>query len=165
MDDRRYRLPTDAGARSLPLAENADVRPVCPQSHSDAAPAAPVTGWVDHQWEARGLVRRFHGTVRLAQIAQSDTEVQANPQFDEIRYLIDDFLDCANLVDMDMSLATELAAIAAVAVRHPEFFRHAVVSSLPSVRELAQEFAQSGFGAYPVRHFDRIDEARRWAMQ
>jgi len=164
MDDRRPRLPTDTGDKPLPLVEDADLRPVCPQSHSDLAPAEAVTGWVDHQWEAHGLVRRFHGTVRLAQIGQSDTEVQANPQFDEMRYLIDDFLDCTNLVDMDMSLATELAAIAAVAVRHPDFFRHAVVSSLSSVRELTQEFAQSGFGAYPVRHFDRIDEARRWAM-
>jgi hypothetical protein len=126
--------------------------------------SAPSIGLIDHRWEPRGLLRCFHGIVSLRQIGQSDTEVQAHPQFDEIRYLIDDFLDCRNVVDIDVGLVNELAAIASVAVRHPEFFRHAVVSGLPAVRELAEEFANSGFGAYPVRHFEHLADARQWVM-
>ena len=160
------RLADAVGALPLP-EQGADEIPAWGVGHGGVAPApfeAPGTGWVDHEWEQAGLLRRFHGVVSLAQIGQSDSEVQASPRFDEIRYLIDDFLGCTNVVDINLSLVDELAAIASVAVRHPEFFRHAVVSSLPAVEELAQEFAQSGFGAYPVRHFDQMALARQWAM-
>lgn len=117
---------------------------------------------IDHQWEDHGLLRRFRGIVSLNQVGRSDKEIQAHPLFDGMRYLVDDFLDCVNVVDLDPGLLSELAAIAAVAVRNPGYFRHAVVSRLPAVREMAAAFVNSGFGTYPVRHFERLADARRW---
>lgn len=119
---------------------------------------------IDHVWEPKGLVRCFHGVVSLKQVARSDEEVQSSPVFDDLRYLIDDFLDCVNVVDIDPATIHELAAIAAVAVRRPGQFRHAVVSRLREVEDLAKSFADSGFATYLVRHFEQLDDARRWVM-
>lgn len=120
---------------------------------------------IEHLWEEHGLIRWHHGVVSLKEIAESDLKVQADPRFDEIHYLIDDFLDCSNVTDIDMELVDELAAIAAVAVRFPARFRHAVVAGSPLVRKLADDFASAGFISYPVRKFDRMTDARAWAEE
>lgn len=117
---------------------------------------------IAHQWEDQGLVRRHDGTVSLREIAQSDAEVQADPRFDAIHYIIDDFRDCKNLIDVDLELINELAAIASVAVRYPKVFRHAVVTKSPEVNAWAGDFANSGFLSHPVGRFRHVFEARQW---
>lgn len=117
---------------------------------------------IEHHWEDHGLVRRYDGVVSLKEIAQSDSSVQADARFDDIHYIIDDFRDCANVVDIDKELVDELAAIASAAVRFPTVFRHAVVAKSPAVLKLADDFANSGFINFPDKQFQDMSEARTW---
>jgi hypothetical protein len=117
---------------------------------------------IKHQWEDHGLVRRYEGVVSLKEIAQSDANVQADARFDDIHYLIDDFRACTNVIDIDKDLVDELAAIASAAVRFPTVFRHAVVTKLPMVLKLAEDFVNSGFINFPDQQFQDMGEARAW---
>ena len=117
---------------------------------------------IEHQWENHGLVRKHKGVANLREIAQSDANVQADPKFDEVHYIIDDFSDFANVLDFDMSYVDELAAIASAAVRYPSLFRHAVVAKSPVAKKLADDFVNSELFDYPVRKFEQMREARRW---
>lgn len=117
---------------------------------------------IEHQWEDHGLVRKYSGVVSLKDLASSDASVQADARFDELHFIIDDFRDCANVVDIDKELVDELAAIASAAVRFPTVFRHAVVATSPTVLKLADDFVHSGFINFPDKQFQDMDEARAW---
>ena len=117
---------------------------------------------IEHRWEDHGLVRRHDGVVSLNDIAQSDSNVQDDPRFHGIDFVIDDFLGCRNVVDIDMSVVDELAAFEGLEVRVPQVFRHAVVTTSPVVSALYDEFANSGYLTYPLRTFQHMTDARQW---
>ena len=67
---------------------------------------SPILWVVAHQitWEARGVVKRFHGVLTGEEFAASVEEITADPRFDELLFTINDFtgveafaIDAANL--------------------------------------------------------------------
>ena len=44
-------------------------------------------------WEARGVVKRHHGFLAADELLAASREIQSDPRFDDLRYIINDFLD------------------------------------------------------------------------
>ncbi len=63
----------------------------------------------EHNWEDRGLVRRFFGHVTADELARSAILGQQDPRFDTMRYVINDFRDCSS-VDSPPEAIEEIAA-------------------------------------------------------
>lgn len=44
-------------------------------------------------WETRGVVKRHHGFLAGHELVAASREIQGDPRFDDLRYIINDFLD------------------------------------------------------------------------
>ena len=44
-------------------------------------------------WEARGVVKRHHGFLSADELLAASREIQGDPRFDYLRYIINDFLE------------------------------------------------------------------------
>ena len=66
------------------------------------------------QWESRGVVREFVGTVEFEEYMHSVALLQNDARFDDLRYIIEDFSACVMLhvseSDMEMVIANAIGA-------------------------------------------------------
>jgi hypothetical protein len=112
-------------------------------------------------WKRDGVVKRLTGSVSAAQLLHAIVDTQADPRFDEIRYVIADCLDCADFVFHPTEIQ-EMAAIGkAGAISNPHI-RVAVVATLPAAIAGATQYALSPLNAFPMRIFDTREDAERW---
>jgi len=116
---------------------------------------------VEIQWRGTGVLRRFSGRVSSEELAKSAVEIQSSPDFDSIRYILNDFR-AASAIEADASRIAEMAARAAAAIRFPNHFRVAAVGTLPEVQLIADAFVELGFAAYPIRAFATMEDAVAW---
>ena len=115
-------------------------------------------------WEKKGIYWKLYGIVTGNDIEQLTIDVFGDSRFDDIRYVILDFL---NIDDFDMS-DDELESIAAqdlaAAITNP-YVKIAVITTHPRVMELSTMFGKI-FGEHPwkVSVHENIEEARRWCL-
>ena len=114
-----------------------------------------------NEWEPRGVLKRFTGHITADEILQSVVEIEADPRFDELRYVINDMLDVTG-VDAHMSHADEIAAIDGAAARSNANIRVAIVATRADVLALSRRYAESDLNRYPTRIFSTMAEARAW---
>lgn len=112
-------------------------------------------------WEARGIWRRFHGTLEPADLLASIDEVQRDPRFDDLRYSINDFLDVVNVHDVPGMLEDVLARTIGAAHTNRRI-RMAIVTRLGELVARTRDLPE-GVMPYPVRLFDSLEDARAWA--
>jgi len=112
-------------------------------------------------WEGRGVYRRFFGSTSAAEIMRSVIEVESDDRFDNIRYVINDLQDCADIA-VDLRAIEEVAAYDHAAALSNPRIRIAVVADRHEVRALVDGYLNAGLSTYPVRMFARLDEARLW---
>lgn len=113
-------------------------------------------------WEQpNGVVKRHFGQVTGRELMAAVVETEADPRFDTLRYVINDFRDCTGL----SASATEIEEIAAVdkaaAAINPNI-RIAVVATLPDVVAAANAYANDPMATYTTRVFASMNEARSW---
>lgn len=115
---------------------------------------------IEHVWLERGIVRWHIGAVSAQDYLLSDAQLRQDGRFDEVHYLIDDFLDCSALIDSELVSSDPVRTID-WAIRHVDF-RHAIVSSNAALRERAYRLAIKSMGSPSVSKFSEMGKAREW---
>ena len=114
-----------------------------------------------HIWEKRGIVRRFFGKVTGEELAASAIEGQADPRFDRLRYVINDFRDCESIFVAPPTIE-EVAARDSGAARTNGNIVIAVVSDDPEILAVSDAYAREALSPYPVKNFSTMEDARAW---
>jgi hypothetical protein len=110
-------------------------------------------------WEDHGVVRQFSGKVGDREFIQSSIEIQADPRFDNLGYVIQDFSRCTELA-VDDDTIEEGVARASIALLSKLHFRVAFVGTLPGLRDLTAKMANSSFCPPHLRTFETMEDAR-----
>ena len=96
-------------------------------------------------WEPRGVIKRFSALVTDNEMIQSVVDTEKDARFDELRYVINDFLGITG-ISMTKDSVEEISV-------HPEIIA------------LANAYANSLLNAYPIKIFPTLVEARSWLGQ
>lgn len=112
-------------------------------------------------WEERGAIKRFWGMVTSHDMVQSVLDTERDPRFDDMRYVINDFLDITGC-SAGASDAEEVATQDCGAAMTNPRIRIAVVTDSPSIIALTNQYANSPVNAYETRIFSTLPEARAW---
>ena len=115
-------------------------------------------------WENKGVLKRLSGHVSADEFVHSVEAIQADPRFDDIRYVINDFSQVSSH-ELDEDLLQELAAIQYGAqASNPQV--RAVYVGLKSDPVLAQLLQSVLIGSqrsvYRVALFETLPQARDW---
>ena len=113
-------------------------------------------------WEHRGVHKRLSGHVSAREFERSVETVQADPRFDEIRYVINDF-SAVTGHGLDEQHLLELAAIQYGAQASNPQVRAVYVGVDPELaRQLRGILIDSQRSLYRVALFDTLPQARDW---
>ncbi|MCX7251980.1 MAG: hypothetical protein NTX37_10900 [Burkholderiales bacterium] len=115
-------------------------------------------------WENKGVLKRLSGHVSADEFVSSVEAIQADPRFDDIRYVINDFSQVSSH-ELDADLLQELAAIQYGAqASNPQV--RAVYVGLggdPVLTQLLQSILiGSQRSVYRVALFETLPQARDW---
>lgn len=115
-------------------------------------------------WENKGVFKRLSGHVSADEFLRSVEAIQADPRFDDIRYVINDFSQVSSH-ELDADLLQELAAIQYGAqASNPQV--RAVYVGLGGDPVLAQLLQSVLIGSqssvYRVALFETLPQARDW---
>ncbi len=111
---------------------------------------------IEHVWLEHGIVRWHIGAVSAQQYQLSNAELREDNRFSAVHYLIDDFLDCTALPEIEL-----LASVQVRWLPNAEF-RQAIVSSSAALRERAYRLALSSLGSPATMKFSDMAKAREW---
>ena len=115
---------------------------------------------IEHVWLEHGIVRWHIGAVSAQQYQLSNAELREDSRFGSVHYLIDDFLDCTALPEIEL--------VALVPVRCADWalpnaeFRQAIVSSSAALRERAYRLALFSLSSPATMKFSDMAKAREW---
>lgn len=112
-------------------------------------------------WEESGAYKRFAGHVSDDELARSVSGIHGDRRFDDLRYVINDFLGVESF-DVTAENVTYIAAIDGAAARSNPHIRIALVVAHPEATDLAMRYIASPWTVYPTRIFPSLDEARAW---
>jgi len=117
------------------------------------------------RWEDAGLVIRYHGAVMEQEVAALLTDIQADPRYSELAYILHDFSDAGELIFTQAGIEDIASRDAAAALSNPTH----KVAGLPDredVRALRDAYLGVGLqSAEQVRLFPDLASARRWLSQ
>lgn len=112
-------------------------------------------------WEARGILRTFHGRVSASEFARAQGEMYGDPRFEGARYALIDLSGATELVSTPADVEEIVASNRGAFITNPHL-RVAVVTTDAPMHVLLQRMAD--VSAYPLRVFATLAEARQWAM-
>ena len=113
-------------------------------------------------WENKGVLKRLSGHVSADEFVHSVEAIQADPRFDDIRYVINDFSQVSSH-ELDEDLLQELAAIQYGAQASNPQVRAVYVGVDPELaRQLRGILIDSQRSLYRVALFDTLPQARDW---
>ena len=115
---------------------------------------------IEHVWLEYGIVRWHIGAVSASEYLSSEAQLRQDGRFEGVQYIIDDFLDCAALTDVDL-VTSDPVRTADWAIHHLDF-RHAIVSSSAALRERAYRLAVKSLGSPLAMKFSDMGKAREW---
>lgn len=112
-------------------------------------------------WEPRGVIKHFFGHVTSNELLRAGTDTEGDARFDNLRFVINNFLDCTGF-SISSDVVDEIAAIDEAASTINKSIRIAVVAKEPAVIDAATQYANSPMNVYPTRIFSTMEEARTW---
>jgi len=112
-------------------------------------------------WERRGVVKRFFGYVTNHELMQAVLDTEGDTRFDELQYVINDFVDCTGC-SISSEVVDEISAIDVAAAMTNSAIRIAIVATHPDIISAAKQYASSPSNAYPTRIFASLADARDW---
>lgn len=115
---------------------------------------------IEHVWLEHGIVRWHIGAVSAQQYQFSNAELREDSRFGAVHYLIDDFLDCTALPEIEL-VASVPVRCADWMLPHAEF-RQAIVSSSAALRERAYRLALFSMSSPATMKFSDMAKAREW---
>ena len=111
-------------------------------------------------WEPKGVYKHFSGFLSFEEYARTQEQILADPRVDQIRYIINDFLD----VD-SYSVAPDQVEYSAALNRGTSYsnprIRIAYVTTRPAVRLLVKTASASS--SLTLKDFPTLEAARTWA--
>lgn len=120
------------------------------------------------EWEEKGIHRRYSGVVALTEVIDNSLQLQGHPKFDDLRYIIADFLDIDQAVFDAETFQEQIethAHINAVAAKSNPHIRIAVIATDETTQALTEFYqlqAKSGIMPWEMRLFHSLDDARSW---
>lgn len=113
-------------------------------------------------WEHKGVHQRLSGHLSTGELQDSVETVQADPRFDEIRYVINDF-SAVTGHELDEQQLLELSAIQYGAqASNPRVWVVYVGADPELTRRLRSIQIDASQPAYRVALFDALPQARDW---
>jgi len=115
-----------------------------------------------NNWEAGGVYKVFSGDVTGSEVLDSAVEVEEDQRFDQVRYVINDFLavDGVDANERDIAL---VAAIDRAASKTNPDIRIAVVATQQKIIELAQHYSRLIEDCpFQAQLFASVEDARNW---
>lgn len=113
-------------------------------------------------WEPRGVYRRYHGDVSIAERLAAFEAICGDPRFDDLRYTITDYRDVQGY-EVTSAATREIAAFHLGPHRSNPHIRIAAVAVRPDVLAAIHEFIALRIAPQPCAVFATLPEARRWA--
>ena len=112
----------------------------------------------------KGIYWKLTGIVTGNEIEQLTVEIFGDSQFDNLRYLILDFLNIDDFIMSNEELESVAAQDMAAAITNP-YIKIAIITTHPRAIELANMFGHM-FGGHPweISVHGNIEEARRWCQ-
>ncbi len=112
-------------------------------------------------WESHGAVKRFLGHVNSFELIQSVIDVERDARFDDLHYVINDFLGCTRFSIHDRVVEDMAVMDKGASFSNPDI-KIAVVVTSPQIIAAAREYVNSELNVYPTRIFATEGEARAW---
>jgi hypothetical protein len=112
-------------------------------------------------WQHHGVIKRHFGDVSGQDIVGAILDVESSPNFDTLRWVINDFLDCTSLTLNDSAFETIVAQDIGAHFVNPNI-RIAIVATKPEVITLSQRYTDETADGYVTRIFSGMAEARAW---
>lgn len=144
---------------------------VRPQTVVQTSSVSRGSGWGAYNmgrvicWEAPdGVLKRYFGHVTDSEVLEGNQQVEADPRFDELRYVVNDFTDCTSLETSSPDVEAIAAIDGAAAVSNSRI-RIAIVATHVDVLAVSRAYASSSRNPYDTRIFESVDEARAWLAQ
>jgi hypothetical protein len=118
----------------------------------------------DVTWEPHGVCKRYWGFVDGAELLQSVAEVQSDPRFDGIRFIINDYLDVVSADVSEKTITLVKAAKLGARVFHPRICI-ALVTTDEAIKDLLDPLVSGPLKPYPTEIFGALSDAREWAKE
>lgn len=115
-------------------------------------------------WEPTGVYRRYSGHTSFEELVESVLAIENDPRFDEIRYVINDFL-ASEQISFTQEGISELSAVDGAAECSNPNIRIAIVADRPETRAAGEAYIAAGLNTYETRIFNTLAEARSWAEE
>lgn len=112
-------------------------------------------------WEPRGVIKRYYGVLTSTDLVEPVERTEADPRFDRLRYVINDFL-AVERMELAPFAVEHVAAVDHAAAKTNQNIWIAVVTTAGEVIELVERYAELSRNAYPTRVFDTMEQARSW---
>ena len=115
-----------------------------------------------HTWEPYGIYRKFDGELTGKEFLQAVQEVEGDSRFDSIRYVINDYLDTAN-IEISTNEVNLIAAIDNAAYISNPNIVIAQVTTNPIMEKIIAIYTQTPVKSpYLSINFSYLEEAREW---
>lgn len=116
----------------------------------------------EYIWEDNGLYRVFTGTTSGTEVLNSNLSIHGDPRFDEIDYVLNDFLSIDNFEVSDMDIK-KIAHMDSVAELSKPTLKIAIITTHSELLEWVNKYLMCMKDAtYICNIFSNIDDARQW---
>lgn len=112
-------------------------------------------------WEPRGLYRRYFSDLSFAERFESLERICADPRFDELRYVISDYLAVQGFEASD-ERTEELAALHIGVYKTNPRMVIIAVAQRPDILAAIEAYQRHAFTPQPYQVFATTEAARAW---
>ena len=118
-----------------------------------------------NNWEDNGLHRKFTGKITGQEILESNLSIQVNPRFDQIKYVLNDFLSITEfeITTDDVNIISTIDNVAAISKKS---LKIAIVADNTDLLKWINEYLKMMQGSpYATAVFSTSDDALKWVAQ
>ncbi len=112
-------------------------------------------------WETQGVYKKYTGEVSGHEFAKAVEHVNAAPNFEILRYVINDFSDCRALNLSSSAIEEAVASAIGASTFNPRFVA-AFVAADREIHATLRRIVELASSYMPVMLFDCLTDARTW---
>lgn len=113
-------------------------------------------------WEPGGVYRKYYGLMTGAIIREAVEKVEGDQRFDNISYILNDYLDVTGL-DVSQFELNAIAAIDSVASNYNKNIKIAQVATRQDIIDLVTDYDDKlQENTYKTKVFSNVADARKW---
>lgn len=119
----------------------------------------------ENHWSERGLYRTYKGYISGKQILQQNLELQGHPNFDSLRYVINDLtlVEDFDISEKDIETITVIDNVAAISNSK---IKVAVIAVREDILKWARLYCEMAKNTpFLCAVFSDVDQAKKWAEE